>query len=148
MFRNSSLKSASTRMGMAGVAALVATLVACASGSSSPPPATGETPSPSAGNAPSPAASNASPAATGSAAAATPKACGCALCEPVVSDDACTTDADCAPSVPCHAPKCVAKAKAVARTPDTMCTMMMACTSADSNACGCLKGKCALYPKP
>jgi hypothetical protein len=62
------------------------------------------------------------------------------------SDDACKIDADCAPSDPCHAAACVAKAKSKPRTPDTMCTMMMACETADANRCGCLEGRCALIP--
>ncbi|WP_394836053.1 hypothetical protein LVJ94_03990 [Pendulispora rubella] len=127
-----------------GAALLALTLAACASGSSFPPPTTVDAPPASSASsaAPAPAAGG-----TASTSPATPKQCGCSLCEPVVSEDACTTDADCAPSVPCHAPACVAKAKAVPRKPDTMCTMMMACTSADANSCGCLKGKCALSPK-
>jgi hypothetical protein len=71
---------------------------------------------------------------------------GCKLPAPKKSDDACTTDADCAPSVPCHAPACVARAKAVPKTPDTICTMMLDCGSADVNRCGCLEGRCALIP--
>jgi hypothetical protein len=70
--------------------------------------------------------------------------CDCSLCEPKVSEDACGTDADCAPSVPCHAPACVAKAKAEPRKADTVCTMDMRCDSADANDCRCLAGKCAL----
>ena len=62
------------------------------------------------------------------------------------SDDACKIDADCAPSDPCHAAACVAKAKSKPRTPDIMCTMMMACETADANRCGCLEGRCALIP--
>lgn len=72
--------------------------------------------------------------------------CGCALCEPVISDDACTQDADCAPATPCHAEACVAKAKAKAKAPDTYCTMILRCDSVDANTCGCLEGRCALYP--
>jgi hypothetical protein len=75
-----------------------------------------------------------------------PRTCGCALCEPVVSEDACKADTDCAPSVPCHAPACVAKGKAEPRKPDTMCTQMLDCASADVNRCTCLRGKCALAP--
>ena len=62
------------------------------------------------------------------------------------SEDACKTDADCGPSAPCHAMACVAKAKSKPRTPDTMCTMMMSCDSADANRCGCYEGRCALIP--
>ena len=74
-------------------------------------------------------------------------ACGCSLCEPVVSNDACTVDADCAPSDPCHAEACVARAKAKPATPQTQCTMDLRCNSVDVNTCGCLQGHCALYPK-
>jgi hypothetical protein len=76
-----------------------------------------------------------------------PKMCGCSLCAPLPSTDACTTDADCAPSTPCHAAACVAKAKAVPRKPDQICTMMMGCQTADANACTCWKGTCALTPR-
>lgn len=79
---------------------------------------------------------------------AAPKLCGCSLCEPLPSDDACTTDADCAPSTPCHATACVAKAKAEPRKPGTMCTQEMRCATSDANACGCVAGRCALHPYP
>ncbi|HRI65613.1 MAG TPA: hypothetical protein PK156_15300 [Polyangium sp.] len=72
---------------------------------------------------------------------------GCRLSAPVVSDDACSKDADCAPSTPCHARACVAVAKATPRTPDTMCTMNIDCQSADVNPCSCYQGHCALVPK-
>ena len=62
------------------------------------------------------------------------------------SDDACKTDVDCAPSDPCHARACVAKAKSKPRTPDIMCTMLMGCETADANRCGCFEGRCALIP--
>jgi hypothetical protein len=75
------------------------------------------------------------------------KMCGCSLCAPLPSGDACSTDADCAPSTPCHATACVAKAKAVPRKPDQVCTMMMGCQTADANACTCWKGTCALTPR-
>jgi hypothetical protein len=75
------------------------------------------------------------------------KVCGCSLCEPVVSDDACTKDDDCAPKTACHAKACVAKANAEVRGPNTMCTQDLHCDSIDANKCGCLKGKCALQPK-
>lgn len=71
----------------------------------------------------------------------------CKLPAPVKSDDACTKDADCAPSVPCHARACVAVAKATPRKPDTMCTMNIDCQSADVNQCSCYEGHCALVPK-
>jgi hypothetical protein len=74
-------------------------------------------------------------------------ACGCSLCAPVVSNDACTVDADCAPSDPCHAEACVARAKAKPATPQTQCTMDLRCNSVDVNTCGCLQGHCALFPK-
>jgi len=73
--------------------------------------------------------------------------CGCGLCAPVVSDDACSTDADCAPAVPCHADRCVAKAKAQPRNPGTACTMNLLCNTVDANTCGCHQGKCALMPR-
>jgi hypothetical protein len=76
-----------------------------------------------------------------------PKLCGCALCEPLFSDDACASDADCAPSANCHADACVAKAKAPARPKNVMCTQILKCGSADANSCGCVQGKCALSPK-
>jgi hypothetical protein len=62
------------------------------------------------------------------------------------SADVCKTDADCGPSDPCHAQACVAKAKSKPRTPDTMCTMMMGCDTADANRCGCFESRCALIP--
>jgi hypothetical protein len=62
------------------------------------------------------------------------------------SADACKSDADCGPSDPCHAQACVAKAKSKPKTPDTMCTMMMSCDTADANRCGCFEGRCALIP--
>lgn len=75
------------------------------------------------------------------------KTCGCSLCEPVVSDDACKTADDCAPDAVCHARACIAKAKAPVRGPNTMCTEIMMCNSTDANACGCFQGKCALMPR-
>jgi hypothetical protein len=69
------------------------------------------------------------------------------LCEPVVSEDACNSDDDCAPATPCHADRCVGKAHAAPRPAGVMCTMMMACQSVDANKCGCFKGKCALTPR-
>lgn len=78
---------------------------------------------------------------------ANPKMCGCSLCAPLPSTDACSIDADCAPSTPCHATACVAKAKAVPRKADQVCTMMMGCQTADANACSCWKGTCALTPR-
>ncbi len=75
------------------------------------------------------------------------KMCGCGLCDPLLSTDACKTDADCAPSQPCHAPACVAKAKSTPRTKDMMCTEEVRCNTTDANACGCLNGFCALHKK-
>lgn len=62
------------------------------------------------------------------------------------SDDSCKTDVDCGPSDPCHAKACVARAKSKPKTPDTMCTMMMGCETADANRCGCFEGRCSLIP--
>jgi hypothetical protein len=102
------------------------------------PPASVPPPATSASSDPTPPADQAS--------AAKPKLCGCSLCEPLVSDDACSADTDCAPSAPCHADRCIAKSKAPARDPHQMCTMMMPCHSVDANRCGCHKGRCALIP--
>jgi len=71
----------------------------------------------------------------------------CRLPSPVPSEDTCTKDADCAPSVPCHARACVAASKATPRTPDIMCSMNIDCQSADVNPCSCYQGHCALVPK-
>lgn len=76
-----------------------------------------------------------------------PKLCGCGLCEPLPSGDACKKDDDCAPETPCHAAACVAKAKSTPRTKDIMCTQEVRCASADANACGCVAGSCALHKK-
>ena len=87
------------------------------------------------------------PVATGSAPRPTPfTGFKCQLPEPKLSDDPCTADGDCKPSVPCHAPACVAAAKAQPATPDTMCTRNMVCDSHDANRCGCYQGRCALIP--
>ena len=76
-----------------------------------------------------------------------PNAKHCGLGEPVKSEDACSSDADCGPSEPCHAHACVAAAKAKPRTADVMCTEMMDCRSTDANDCRCLEGQCALVPR-
>jgi len=87
------------------------------------------------------------PSATASTAPRQPfKGFKCQLPEPKVSDDPCSVDGDCKPSVPCHAPDCVAAAKAQPGTPDTMCTRNMVCDSVDANRCGCYQGRCALIP--
>jgi hypothetical protein len=78
---------------------------------------------------------------------ADPLRCGCALCEPVVSDDPCIQDSDCGPSAPCHADRCVGIAKAKPRQPSDMCTLQLMCKTIDANACGCVNGRCALYPR-
>lgn len=95
------------------------------------------------------AATASAPPAASTASAELPKValCGCGLCAPVVSNDACSTDADCAPATPCHADKCVAKANAAPRKPDTACTMNLMCNTIDANTCGCHQGKCALMPR-
>jgi hypothetical protein len=72
----------------------------------------------------------------------------CRLPAPKKSQDACTTDADCGPSQPCHAPECVARARSKPRTPDTVCTMILECGTSDANRCGCFEGRCALIPPP
>ena len=73
--------------------------------------------------------------------------CGCSLCQPVVSDDACQTDTDCGPSAPCHADKSVGIAKAKPPQPGQQCTLVMMCQTTDANACGCVAGKCTLSPR-
>lgn len=73
--------------------------------------------------------------------------CGCGLCAPRMSDDPCSGDGDCAPSTPCHAPACVARAKAQPRKADTVCTMNLRCDSADANDCACIAGHCGLRPR-
>lgn len=74
--------------------------------------------------------------------------CGCSLCNPVVSEDTCSVDADCAPATPCHAEACVAKGKAKALAPGASCTAILRCDTADANACGCREGHCALFARP
>lgn len=71
----------------------------------------------------------------------------CRLPAPLKSSDACKADADCAPSDPCHARACVAKAKANPPTPTTACTRLMDCSSVDANPCLCFEGACALVPR-
>ena len=73
--------------------------------------------------------------------------CGCALCKPVLSQDACTSDADCAPEAPCHSEACVAKAKARPLLPGMSCTAILRCDTTDANLCGCFDGRCGLRPK-
>lgn len=85
-----------------------------------------------------PAASTAAPSADGFFA--------CRLPAPVKSDDPCSTDADCAPATPCHARACVARAKAKAPDPSSVCTHQLACDSVDANRCGCFEGRCSLIP--
>jgi hypothetical protein len=65
---------------------------------------------------------------------------------PRVSEDACTKDADCAPSDSCHALACVASSKARPPTPGTYCLDGLDCHSADANRCACYEGRCALVP--
>ena len=86
--------------------------------------------------------------ASAESAASGPRLCGCGLCEPLPSADACKSDADCAPEGPCHAKACVAQAKSKGRTQDVMCTQDIQCATADVNACGCVKGVCALFKRP
>ncbi len=72
----------------------------------------------------------------------------CKLAAPKISEDSCNTDSDCGVSAPCHAEACVAKSKSDPPKPDTMCTMSLACHTADANRCGCYQGHCALIPPP
>ena len=79
-------------------------------------------------------------------AAAGPSPGACHLPEPLLSGDACQTDADCGVSAPCHAAACVAVAKAQPPDADTVCTKSLECRTADANRCGCHQGQCALVP--
>ncbi|MDI3290235.1 hypothetical protein [Polyangium sp. 15x6] len=115
-------------------AALLLGLVACAGSAAEGPGSTEPGAIQSAPNEPPP------PAAEG------PITCG--LPAPVVSEDPCTKDAECAPAEPCHAHACVAVAHAKPRTPDTVCSTMLDCKSVDANPCVCHQGRCALVPKP
>ena len=76
-----------------------------------------------------------------------PRLCGCGLCEPIVSQDRCSSDANCRPATPCHATACASLQHSVARTPGTMCTQEMQCATSDANTCGCVKGLCTLYKR-
>jgi hypothetical protein len=116
------------------------------------PPATAPVPSASPASSDTPVVANTKPTAPDSGPSVSvigsgAKVCGCALCDPLVSDDPCAKDDDCAPQTPCHAKSCVAKAKAQPRTPGTMCTQDLQCDSTDSNACSCVKGKCTLHAR-
>jgi hypothetical protein len=104
--------------------------------------------SPSTTQNPTPQAPAASPAP--SASSSLPEG---AVAAPVFSDDACTTDADCAPVGTCHPAGCVAAAKS--GTNDLMCTMECRAGTTDCgyNHCGCAaapsgKKTCALLPGP
>ncbi len=77
-----------------------------------------------------------------------PALCGCSLCEPVFSEDACGSDSDCAPATACHAERCVAAAKSPPRDPNLMCTRILKCGTTDANGCRCISGRCALAPHP
>src|SRR5262249_3478046 len=152
------------RLGL--VSSFVGLVVACAGGASQgPDPAapssivqaptapSGDVAAPSTPSAPDPRASlNATEPPTPDAgplyasAPAGGRICGCQLCDAVVSNDSCGADADCAPETPCHATRCVAKAKAKPRK-DVMCTEIMLCNTVDANACGCVKGKCTLHAR-
>lgn len=70
----------------------------------------------------------------------------CRLPTPVRSEDACASDAECAPATPCHARACVGRTHGHPPNATTVCTRMMACDSVDANRCGCLDGRCALIP--
>lgn len=73
--------------------------------------------------------------------------CGCGLCEPILSNDPCSADDDCAPATVCHATRCVAKANAEPRKPDSVCTQDLRCDAIEANTCACVKGKCAIAPR-
>lgn len=68
----------------------------------------------------------------------------------VIGEDACTTDADCAPAECCHAAACVGRANAPA-CGDAMCTMECRYGTMDcGGGCLCHEGRCAarLSPPP
>lgn len=61
----------------------------------------------------------------------------------VVSNDACTTDADCVPAACCHAAACVARANAPA-CGEAMCTQDCRFGTLDcGGSCLCQEGRCA-----
>ncbi|MDC0748258.1 hypothetical protein [Polyangium mundeleinium] len=134
-------------------AALALALVACAGAAepgpetTTPPPSGEPTAEPGVSGGGGPGAAVSSPVASSPPSGAAPGPFVCSLPAPVKSDDACTKDADCAPSVPCHARACVAASRAEPRKPDTVCSMMADCQSADVNPCMCYEGRCALVPK-
>ncbi len=113
-------------------AALALALLACGGGAPEPAGPSGPSPSNTLPPLPPPSGEESVPA--------------CRLPAPRVSEDACTTDADCGPSDPCHAQACVAAAKARPPTPETICTRSLDCNSADVNRCACYEGRCALVP--
>jgi hypothetical protein len=123
------------RLAARSAALLLWALAACSAGAPSASPAP-PTPAP----APAPTAAASSTASGGSGLP------GCKLPAPLKSDDACSADADCGVSDPCHAKACVARARSHPPTPDTMCTQILDCRSADANRCGCFEGRCALIP--
>jgi hypothetical protein len=132
------------RPALSAVACALA-LAGCGATHAPAPTPTADVPAPSASTAVPPSApASAPPLAEPPPDAGAPFAC--KLPAPKLSDDPCRTDADCGPSEPCHAPACVAKAKAHPRGPDTVCTEMLACDTADANRCGCYEGRCALIP--
>lgn len=78
---------------------------------------------------------------------------GAAVKAPVLSDDDCNVDSDCAPIATCHPDRCVSVANAGKLPPGTMCTMDCrgGTTDCNFNHCGCAptpsgKKKCALLP--
>jgi hypothetical protein len=76
-----------------------------------------------------------------------PRLCGCSLCEPLLSEDACKLDSDCLPATPCHASACVSAPHAQLRAPTTQCTQEYRCDTVDANRCACVRGRCALAPR-
>ena len=74
---------------------------------------------------------------------------------PVLSDDPCAKDSDCAPVGTCHPDRCVATANAGTLAPGTMCTETCTASTLDCgyNHCGCASAKdgqkrCAVLPGP
>lgn len=110
------------------------------------PSTAGTTDSPPAGSEPPPIKLPPPPSGAAPSSGPTPNIFRCQLPTPVLSDDACASDADCGPATPCHATACVAKAKSQPPAAGIMCTREMRCNSADANRCGCYQGRCGLIP--
>lgn len=142
-------------LGWVGVSGWALALIACGAGGTSPqdpasspdPGAAGPPPVVIAPPPPGPPEASAAPAASAAPSSAPAQGTrACKLAAAKKSGDACKADADCGPSLACHAPACVAKAKSATRPLSMMCTQTIDCDTADVNRCGCFEGSCALIP--